>query len=110
MKWNFSMNTTFKKNYENMLFDMAYYFNYDATKVKELKEKLNELNPSDFLRLFREDKSIRAILDYYPVVTESFKPNKKNIPTINPDDIKEDVKDLYDNLIDNLDEIMQDYA
>ena len=56
-----------------------------------------------FLKLFKEDKSIRAILDYYPVVTNSFN-------AINPDDIKEDVINLYDNLIDNIDEIIQDYA
>ena len=102
------MDYVFKENYFEMLTDLGYYFNYDKEKLDNLKNQLMELNTNDFMKLFREDKSIRAILDYYPVVTESFKP--KNIPTINPDDIKEDVKDLYDNLIDNLDEIMQDYA
>ena len=106
------MDYVFKENYFEMLTDLGYYFNYDKEKLKNLKDQLMELNTNDFMKLFREDKSIRAILDYYPVVTESFKPTNKskNIPTINPDDIKEDVKDLYDNLIDNLDEIMQDYA
>lgn len=104
------MDYVFKENYFEMLTDLGYYFNYDKEKLDTLKDQLMQLNTNDFMKLFREDKSIRAILDYYPVVTESFKPNKKNIPTINPDDIKEDVKDLYDNLIDNLDEIMQDYA
>ena len=104
------MNTNFKKNYENMLFDMAYYFNYDAAKVKELKEKLNELNPSDFLRLFREDKSIRAILDYYPIVTDVFNPKEKRKVGVNPEDIEQDVKNLYDALYENIDEILKDYA
>ena len=54
-----------------------------------------------FMKLFKEDKSIRAILDYYPIVTNSFN-------AINPDDIKEDVINLYDNLIDNIDEIIQE--
>ena len=62
-----------------------------------------KLKPNKFLRLFQEDKSIRAILDYYPIVTNSFN-------AINPDDIKEDVINLYDNLIDNIDMILQDYA
>ena len=62
-----------------------------------------KLKPNKFLKLFKEDKSIRAILDYYPVVTNSFN-------AINPDDIKEDVMNLYDALYDNLDDILKDYA
>lgn len=97
------MNTIFKQNYFDMLTDLAYYFDYDNDKLNMLKQKLMGLKPNDFLKLFKEDKSIRAILDYYPVVTNSFN-------AINPDDIKEDVINLYDNLIDNIDEIIQDYA
>ena len=97
------MNSIFKENYFEMLTDLGYYFDYDNAKLKELKEKLMQLKPNDFLKLFKEDKSIRAILDYYPVITKSFS-------AINPDDIKEDVTNLYDNLINNIDEIIQDYA
>lgn len=97
------MNNIFKQNYFEMLTDLAYYFDYDNDKLNLLKQKLMNLKPNDFLKLFKEDKSIRAILDYYPVVTNSFN-------AINPDDIKEDVINLYDTLIDNIDEIIQDYA
>ena len=97
------MNSVFKENYFEMLTDLAYYFDYDNDKLNELKEKLMNLKPNDFLKLFKEDKSIRAILDYYPIIT-------KNFSAMNPDDIKEDVTNLYDNLIDNLDEILKDYA
>ena len=97
------MNSIFKENYFEMLTDLAYYFDYDNDKLNELKQKLMNLKPNDFLKLFKEDKSIRAILDYYPIVTNSFN-------AINPDDIKEDVINLYDNLINNIDMIIQDYA
>lgn len=97
------MNNVFKENYFKMLTDLAYYFNYDNKKLDDLKNKLMTLKPNDFLKLFKEDKSIRAILDYYPVITQNFS-------AINPDDVKEDVNNLYDNLIDNIDEIIQDYA
>lgn len=97
------MNNIFKQNYFEMLTDLAYYFDYDNDKLNLLKQKLMNLKPNDFLKLFKEDKSIRAILDYYPVVTNSFN-------AINPGDIKEDVINLYDTLIDNIDEIIQDYA
>ena len=97
------MNNIFKENYFDMLTKTAYYFDYDNDKLNMLKQKLMSLKPNDFLKLFKEDKSIRAILDYYPIVTNSFN-------AINPDDIREDVINLYDNLVDNIDEIIQDYA
>ena len=97
------MNNIFKQNYFEMLTELAYYFDYDNDKLNILKQKLMSLKPNNFLKLFKEDKSIRAILDYYPIVTNSFN-------AINPDDIKEDVINLYDALIDNIDEIIQDYA
>ena len=97
------MNSIFKQNYFDMLTDLGYYFDYDNDKLNILKQKLMNLKPNDFLKLFKEDKSIRAILDYYPIVTNSFN-------AINPDDIKEDVINLYDTLIDNIDMILQDYA
>ena len=97
------MNIIFKEIYFEMLTDLAYYFDYDKDKLKMLHDKLMKLKPNKFLRLFEEDKAIRAILDYYPVVTKGFN-------AINPDDIKDDVVTLYDNLIDNIDIIIQDYA
>ena len=97
------MNNIFKENYFEMLTDLAYYFDYDNDKLNLLNQKLMKLKPNDFLKLFKDDKSIRAILDYYPIITNSFN-------AINPDDIKEDVVNLYDNLIDNLDDILKDYA
>lgn len=96
------MNSIFKENYFEMLTDLAYYFNYDNDKLNLLKQKLMKLKPNDFLKLFKDDKSVRAILDYYPVVTNSFN-------AINPDDIKEDVVNLYNNLIDNIDDIIKYY-
>ena len=97
------MNNIFKGNYFEMLTDLAYYFNYDNEKLNLLKEKIMKLKPNDFLKLFKEDKSIRAIIDYYPIVTNNFN-------AINPDDIKEDVVNLYDSLIDNIDDIIKDYV
>ena len=97
------MNIIFKEIYFEMLTDLAYYFDYDKDKLKMLHDKLMKLKPNKFLRLFEEDKAIHAIIDYYPVVTKGFN-------AINPDDIKDDVVTLYDNLIDNIDIIIQDYA
>ena len=56
-----------------------------------------------YLKLFKEDKSIRAILDYYPIVTNSF-------DAINPEDVQDDVRVLYDALLDNIDDIIKEYV
>lgn len=98
-------NNIFKNNYLKMLTDMGYFYGYDKKKLGELETKLNNLNSNEFLKLFREEKSIQAILDYYPNIV--VKPNNFNI---NPDDIREDVINLYDALIDNIDDILTGYA
>lgn len=102
------MNTVFKENYFEMLTDLAYYYGYDNKKLNEMKKKLMRLKPNDFLRLFKEDKSIKAILDYYPIVTSNFDFNSGMY--VNRMDYQEDVLNLYDALYDNLDDILKDYA
>lgn len=102
------MNSVFKENYFEMLTDLAYYYGYDNKKLGEMKKKLMKLKPNDFLRLFKEDKSIRAILDYYPIVTSNFDFNTGMY--VNRMDYQEDVLNLYDALYDNLDYILKDYA
>lgn len=97
-------NNVFKENYQNMLTDLGYFYGYDNQKLNELKEKINKLESDKFLKLFREEKSIQAILDYYPNIKVKAGKN-----AINPDDIKEDVTVLYDALIDNIDNILKDY-
>lgn len=101
------MNNIFKENYFKMLTDLAYYYGYDNNKLMEMKKKMMKLKSSDFLRLFKEDKSIRAILDYYPIVTSNFDFNSGMY--VNRMDYQEDVTILYDALYDNLDYIIKDY-
>lgn len=96
------MNSVFKENYFKMITDLGYYYNYNKEKLKFLEGKLNKLSPNEFLKLFQNDKSIRAILDYYPVITDT-------LSSINPKAIRKDVKVLYDKLIDNIDDIIKNY-
>lgn len=96
------MNNIFKDNYKKMLTDLGYYYNYDKEKMKVLEGKLDKLSPNEFLKLFQNDKSIKAIIDYYPIITDT-------LSSINPKDIQDDVKVLYDNLIDNIDDILENY-
>ena len=77
-----------------MLTDMGYFYGYDNQKLDILKEKLSSLDSNQFLNLFRNEKSIQAILEYYPNIV--LKPDEFGI---NPDDIREDITNLYDALI-----------
>ena len=91
----------FRENYKKMLTDLGYYTGYNTEKLKMLEEKLNKLNNKQFYRLFQNEKSIKAITEYYPLITN------KSIKGFNPLDIKDDVSSLYDNLIENIDNIIE---
>lgn len=98
-------NNVFKDNYLQMLTDLGYYYGYDKVKLAELKEKMMELDSSEFLKLFREEKSIQAITEYYPTIISNIS-GKKGV-RINPEDLKEDISNLYDALLENIDDIIK---
>lgn len=92
----------FKENYIRILNTLGYYTGYDNFKLQFIHNVLMELDTKTFTKIFNEDKSIQAILEYYPFVTGQYK-------GMNPEYIKDDVTELYDNLYDNMADIMQDY-
>lgn len=94
---------TFKQSYLDMLTDLGYYYDYDPDKIDELKEKIKQLNPNNFTKLFNTEKSIKAITDYYPDI-------KRRKTQESYEDTKKDVHQLYDNLIKNIDDILKDYV
>lgn len=94
--------TLFKNKYLDILTDLGYFYKYDNQKLEELKKRISALPPDEFYRLFREDKAINAVMDYYHTNDDS--------SFIDPELVKEDVYNLYDNIYDNLDEILKDYA
>ena len=92
----------FKIGYYVMLTDLAYLYNYDEGKLKVIEDKLMSLPTDKFIKLFNEDKSIKAIIEYYIM-------RVGNPSGIDPEKIREDVTSLYDNLYENIDEIIKDY-
>lgn len=92
----------FKENYLKMLTDLGYYTGYDSSKLKMIHDEIIDLKTKDFLNLFNTERTIKAILEYYPYVTGRYK-------GMNPEIIKDDVADLYDALYENLYEILYPY-
>ena len=93
-------NSLFRDNYKKMLFDLAYYTNYDPEKIKYLESKLDKLNNKQFYKLFNTEKGIKAITEYYLLITG------KKMKRLDPSVIKPDVWQNYDNLIESIDQII----
>lgn len=92
---------TFKNNYIDMLTGTAYYYGYDEEKIKDIEDKLMKLDDTNFTRLFEEESAIKAVLDYYLTMKMS--------EGVKPEYYKDDVSILYDELYNNIDEILEDY-
>lgn len=99
------MDNIFKENYFEMFAVLGYFSGYNADKLNEIRDKLFKLRPDKFLKLFNEDRAIKAILDYYPLLTSE----SEEKFDLNFNDYKEDVINLYDAIYENLDEILQGY-
>lgn len=101
------MDNIFKENYFEMFSVLGYYYGYDQDKMNEIKDKLFKLKSDKFLRLFNEDRAIKAILDYYPIVTQNF--DMQSGLYVNRMDYQEDITNLYDAIYNNLDDILKGY-
>lgn len=90
----------FKENYLEMLTDVGYHVGYDKDKLEKLKQALRELDPSKFYDLYINEKSIKDVANYYYVTTDGKR---------DPKNFKGNVSDLYDSILENIDEILKDY-
>lgn len=95
------MNTVFKDNYFKMFAELGYYYEYDSDKLREMKNKMYKLPPEEFYKFFNNEKSMKAIIEYYEDRVKGM---------VDPDQIKDDVTALYDAIYENLDDILKDYA
>ena len=98
------MNSQFKENYFEMFSDLGYYTGYDSEKLKYIKAKMMQLNPNQFFQMFREDKAIKTIVEYYRARKSG------NIRKRDLDQLEKDVAVLYDTIYENIDSIIEPYA
>lgn len=91
----------FRDNYLEILTDLGYFTGYDKDKLELLKNKLKSLDPENFYRLYENEKAIKVIRDYYPLFTDFTGKSSDNYIS--------DVTNLYDELINNIDEIIAPY-
>ena len=91
---------SFKLGYIDMMTQVGYTAGYDPEKLELLKEKLKELDPTQMYELYRNEKSIKSVSDYYYVLSDG---------KIDPEQFTQDVTNLYDNLLESIDTILKDY-
>lgn len=92
----------FKENYMEVLYDTGFLFGIDRRKTDYLFERLRALSPAQLNELYNRDKSIKTIMEYYSQAKMMSTEQDFNY-------LQNQVEDLYDNIIDNIDEILEDY-
>lgn len=96
------VNPELKTNYIEMLEDLGYAHGYDQKKLKELVKKIKGMNGAEFDKLFSEDLGVRKLTNYYAIL-------KINMGGENSLDNVDEVRDLFDNLYGNIDELIKEY-
>ena len=95
--------TQWQQNYADMLLDVGYVHGINHQKLHDLREKLLELSPSQFDKLFKTESTIKQIIYYYNQV------NELGVDIPYTDKEHEDVISVYDSLVNNIDTILKDY-
>lgn len=91
-----------KTNYLDILTDTGRTYGFDEDKLQTIEQKLSKLTPAQFDKLASSERTIQQILYYY-------KPIKDLGVDVALDNMSDDAIANFDNLYNNLDEILKDY-
>ena len=91
-----------KNNYLDILTDTGRTYGFDEDKLQTIEQKLSKLTPAQFDKLASQERTIQQILYYY-------KPIKDLGVDVALDNMSDDAIANFDNLYNNLDEILKDY-
>ena len=91
-----------QKNYADMLLESGYVYNIPHAKLHVLREKLLDLSPAKFDKLFKTESTIKQILYYYNQINELG-------VDVAFENMESDVVSIYESLFENIDDILKDY-
>ena len=94
------VNTLFQTSFNSMELKLGYAFGVDSNKIKYIESRLSELSTSQFNKLYDTEQSLKALRNYYIQLRSA------NVPY---EMMESEVKDMFDNLYDNIDVIVNDY-
>ncbi len=98
---SYDMENQYKENWVDMIEKLSYYGNIDDDKRMIIVERIKKLSPSNFTKLYRNEKSIKAIQELYKDVVR----NKGNVD----EETESDIQDVITNFYSNLNIILKDY-
>lgn len=91
----------YKSNWLDLIDKLSYYGNVDKEQIEEIKKRINKLSASNFTKMWRNEKSIKAIQELYKDVIR----NKSTVD----EDLENDIYENLTNFYRNLDVILEDY-
>lgn len=91
----------YKNNWLDLIDKLSYYGNVDKEQIEEIKKRINNVSASNFTKMWRNEKSIKAIQELYKDVIR----NKSTVD----EDLENDIYDNLTNFYRNLDVILKDY-
>ena len=91
-----------QKNYADMLLESGYVYNIPHAKLHDLREKVLDLSPAQFDKLFKTESTIKQILYYYNQINELG-------VDVAFENMESDVVSIYESLFENIDDILKDY-
>ena len=95
------MEEQYKNNWLDMIEKLSYYGDVSDDKRMIIIERVKKISPTNFTKLYRNEKSIKAIQELYKDVVR----NKGNVDN----ETENDIQDIISNFYSNLDIILKDY-
>lgn len=99
--YSYDMEEQYKSNWLDMIEKLGYYGEIDPGKIEAIKERLRTISPTNFTKLYRNEKSIKAIQELYQDVIR----NKGMLDQ----ELSTDIQDIVSNFYSNIDIILKDY-
>lgn len=91
-----------KNNYLSMLMDTGLSFGYDTEKLKEIRNRLNKLTPTQIDKLISGENTIQNIIYHYNAIKDITDEAGRSA-------LQDDVFSNFDTIYDNLDKILSNY-
>ena len=96
------MEMQYKENWINMVEKLSYYGNISDEKRMIIIEKIKSISASNFTKMYRNEKSIKAIQEIYKDIIR----NKGKVD----EEVENDIQDIIGNFYNNLELIIKDYV
>lgn len=95
--------TKWQRDYADIILDTAYVYGIQHERIHELREKLLSLTPAQFNKLYKTEKTISNIVNYYAKI------NELGVDDVLKDEEEDDIFNTFEGLFNNIDEILKDY-